>query len=341
MSLRTSFTNLAILLCALLWTAVTRAAPAADADQLEAAIQAGIELRKGGNDAAALDLFMQLERDNPGSVRLMLQVTAAAQATGRWLVANEYLRKAAAFKNDPYYLRNRVAVKNVEDAVAQHVGQFRVIGEPSGAEVRLSGNVLGTLPMTEPVPVELGSYTLEVSKPGYYPLRRDVSLIAGGALNQEVVELKPSPVPVAPRARGAASTEQPERSSELHDVDRSWWPSRSLTWLLGGLTLSAAATSGVALVVRENSAQHWNDNAQCIDRQQPSRTRGETCGSDRSSAETAGHVALGAGIAAGVLAAATVTQLLFSSSAPARAAEARRGTSCGVGLSSFTCSGTF
>jgi len=340
MLLRTSFVNLAILLCSLLWTAVTRAAPAADPDQLEAAIQAGIELRKGGNDAAALDLFMQLERDNPGSVRLMLQVTAAAQATGRWLVANEYLRKAAAFKNDPYYQRNRAAVKNVEDAVAQHVGQFRVIGQPSGAEVSLSGNVLGTLPMTEPVAVELGSYTLEVSKPGYYPLRHDVSLVAGGALNQEVVELKRSPVPLVPHARAAASG-QPERSSEPHELDRSWWRSRSLTWLLGGLTLSAAATSGIALVARENSVQHWNDNAKCIDRQQPSRTRGETCGSDRSSAETAGNVALGAGIAAGVLAAATITQLVFSSSAPASSTEARRGTSCGIGLSSFMCTGNF
>jgi hypothetical protein len=337
---RTLLTKLTLLLWLSLLTASARAAPQSDQEQVETAIQAGIELRKAGNDAAALELFIKLERENPGSVRLMLQVTAAAQATGRWLVAHEYLRKAAAYKNDIYYQRNRAAVKSVEEAVAQHVGQFRVIGEPSGAEVRLSGNRVGTLPMAEPVPVELGSYTLEVSKPGYYQLRRDLTVGAGGALNQEVVELKPSPAPTAPSSRVWTSA-GPVASSESPPADRGWWRSRSLTWLLGGMTVAAAATSGGALLVRERAVERWNDDTQCLDLQKPDRTREEVCSADRSTAESAERVALGAGVAAGVLATATLAQLILSAEAPARKAEARRSTSCGVGFASFTCSGTF
>src|SRR3954471_16744803 len=143
-----------------------RAATPSDDAAIEVAIQDGIALRRAGDDEGALSLFLDLERRSPNSVRVLLHITAAAQATGRWLLAHAYLRKAGSFKNDPYYVRNRAAVKAVEDAVARHVGQFRVVGQPAGAEVRLSGNLIGTLPLKEPVTVELGAYVLEVSKPG-------------------------------------------------------------------------------------------------------------------------------------------------------------------------------
>jgi hypothetical protein len=343
MHLRILSTKLALLLtlCLIALSLPSRAeaAPPTDPDELESAILAGIELRKGGNDDAALDLFLKLDRDNPGSVRLMLQVTAAAQAAGRWLVAYEYLRKAAAFKGDPYYQRNRVAIRSVEEAVGQHVGQFRAVGEPSGAEVRLSGKRIGTLPLAEPVAVELGSYVLEVSKPGYYPLRRDVTFAPGATLNQEVVELRPNAAPSAQLATSAAA--EPPASDFSASADRSWWRSHSLTWVLGGVTLAAAATTGGALWVRERSAERWNDDSKCLDTQQAGRTRAEVCGSERSTAKTAGNVALGAGVVTAVFATATLTQLLFSWGAPAHATQARHSPSCSAGLGSFACSGTF
>ena len=336
---RTPLTKLTLLLAVSLTSFAAGAAPPTDPDELESAIQAGIELRKGGNDEAALQLFVKLDRENPGSVRLMLQVTAAAQASGRWLVAYEYLRKAAAFKGDPYYQRNRAAIKSVEDAVAQHVGQFRVVGEPSGAQVRLSGDLIGTLPMVEPTPVELGSYTLEVSKPGYYQLERDVTLAAGGALNQEVVELKPRLAPAEQRAPvlggGRLSS-----NADTSLPDRSWWRSRSLTWVLGGVTLAAAATTGGALWVRERSADRWNDDSKCLDRVQAERTRGDVCGSERSSAQTAGSVALGAGVVTAVFATGTLAQWLISSGTNSPEATGHA-ASCAAGLGSLTCSGTF
>lgn len=336
---RTLLTKLTLLLALSLTSFAAAAAPPADPDELESAIQAGIELRKAGSDAAALDLFIKLDRENPGSVRLMLQVTAAAQASGRWLVAYQYLRKAAAFKGDPYYQRNRAAIQGVEDAVAQHVGQFRVVGEPSGAEVRLSGNLVGTLPMVEPTPVQLGSYTLEVSKPGYYQLERVVTIVAGGALNQEVVELKPRLAPAEPRTL-ALSTGQPGSGADTALPARSWWRSRSLTWVLGGVTLAAAATTGGALWVREHNADRWNDDSKCLDRRQAERTREDVCGSERSTAQTAGSVALGAGIATAVFASATLTQWLLSTGGKAPEGSAHA-ASCAAGLGSVTCSGTF
>jgi hypothetical protein len=328
----------------LLSSTVAHVAPARAAadneDAIEAAIQDGIALRRAGNDEGALTRFLELERKNPGSVRVLLHVTAAAQATGRWLLAHAYLRKASAFKNDPYYVRNRAAVKSVEEAVARHVAELRVVGQPAGAEVRLSGNLLGTLPFKEPVAIELGSYMLEVSKPGFYPLRREIMLNAGGALSQEIVALGPNEQPRAsltvPHAISPSHAPNP-----IREPAPSFWRSRTVTWSLAGVALASAATSGAALAVRERSIERWNDDDDCIDRQNVTRRREDVCGGERAAAETAGTVALVSGVAAGLFATATLTHWLTTSTKPDEQAQREPHTTCGVGLGSLVCSGTF
>ena len=318
-----------------------RAADTADnEDAIEAAIQEGIALRRAGNDEDALTRFLELERKNPSSVRVLLHVTAAAQATGRWLLAHAYLRKASAFKNDPYYVRNRAAVKNVEDAVARHVTELRVVGQPAGAEVRLSGNRLGTLPFQEPVAVEIGSYVLEVSKPGFYQLRRELTLNAGGTLVQEVVALSPSNGPGASLAVPRGGTEA-HTKSPMREPAPSFWKSRAVTWSLAGMAVAGAATSGVALVLREQKIARWNDEGSCIDRENVTRSREDACGGERDAAQTAGTVALTSGIVAAVFATATLTHWLTTSSKLDEHARHEPHTSCGAGLGSLVCSGTF
>lgn len=330
-----------VLVVMLLVSLTPRRSAAADDASTEDGIQQGVALRKDGKDEAALGLFLGLEKKNPQSVRVLLHVSAAAQATGRWIMAYDYLRKSAAYRSDPYYVRNRAIIKSAEEAVNQHVALLRVVGEPSGAEVRLSGNFLGTLPFEEPVPVELGSYTLEVTTPGFYQLRRDVTFNVGGALNQELVELKPrttasgAPGPSLPPPTSSGSG----RLTATPEADRRWWASPTVTWVLGGVAVAAAATSGVALVVRERNANRWNDDDKCLDRVNASRTREELCGSHRSTAATAGTVAVTAGAAAGVFAVATLVQLLATREEPAPRAEAS--ASCGVGLGTLFCHGTF
>jgi PEGA domain len=330
---------IAVLLALLAHVTQASAAPPTDEEpSIEAAIQDGIALRRAGNDEGALTLFLDLERRNPQSVRVLLHATAAAQATGRWLLAHAYLRKASAFKNDAYYLRNRAAVKGIEDAVARHVGQFRVVGRPEGAEVKLSGKVIGTLPFREAVTVELGSYTLEVSKPGYYSLRREIAIGAGGALNQEIVELGRNAQPDESSAvRRVASRElQP-----THDEAPGWWEARSVTWALAGVAVAGAGTSGVALAIRERNIEHWNDDGLCIDRQDVTRSREDICGSERDTAHAAGTIAVASGVVAALFATAALTHWLATSPKNNEQARAPRQASCGAGLGSIVCSGTF
>ncbi len=314
---------------------------------VEEAIQEGIALRRAGNDEAALSLFLELERKSPDAVRVLLHVTAAAQATGRWVMASDYLEKAASFKNDPYYVRNRAAIKGVEDTVARHVARFRVLGQPSGAEVRLSGNLIGRLPFKEPVKVELGAYVLEVSKPGYYALRRDITLNTGGTLTQEVVQLalNEQPRTASELARGPVAPSAPAAPSAPPTAsDRSptgWWESRAVTWTLAGIALAGVGTSAVAVAVREQKIDRWNDDTLCLDRDQVTRSREEVCGSERDAANVAGTVAIAGGVVAAIFATASLTHWLTTSPSPTREARRAPQASCGLGLGNVVCTGTF
>jgi hypothetical protein len=303
----------------------------AESPDLEASIQQGIALRKAGNDDAALSLFLDLERKNPESIRVMLHITAAAQATGRWLMAYSYLHKASSHKNDPYFIRYRVAIKGIEDAINQHVGQFRAVGAPPGAEVRLNGEVVGTLPMIDAKPIEVGQYVLEVTKGGYYPLRRAVSVGAGSALTQESADLRLN-------TTGASVFNADQRNVPVSTRPRAAWQARWITYTLATLTVASAATSVTALVWRNVRASRWNDDSKCLS---GTLTRQERCPGVRSDISTAQDIAIGSGIAAAVFGGATLTHLLLSLDRPQVATATSRTWGCNPGLASIACSGSF
>ena len=314
---------------------------AQDDGQLETAaaelVQRGIALRRSGGDEEALRLFLDAERQAPDSVRVLLHVTAAAQATGRWLMAHEYLQKAAAFRSDPYYQRYRASIKNIEDAVAQHVGQLRVLGSPQGAEVLMNGESVGKLPMSSAQVVEVGSYVLEVKKPGYYALKRPINVTAGGTLIQEAVELKKQEPSTTLGAEAGAGWEQ--RSGRAGASEQSGNGSSWVTWTLAGTGLALAATSGTAFFLREREAEHWNDDSRCL---QGTLTREQVCGDVRNRANSAETVGLVTGaLAVGFGGAALLHWVFTSDSKPSRKESAAVQPSCDVGLGTVLCKGSF
>jgi len=327
-------------LLALSFSSPARAGNDANGDdpQLEGPIQQGIALRRAGNDEAALTLFINLEQTNPDSVRVLLHITAAAQATGRWMLAYTYLQKAFAHKDEPYFIRYRTAIKSIDDATTQHIGQFRAVGDPVGAEVRINGEIIGTLPMADPKPLEVGQYVLEVSKAGFYPLRRTVSVAAGTALTQEAVALRAG-VP-SPSSLGANPTSARSADGAAHAADHhAWWRARWVTWTLAGATVASATTASIALIYRNSRADHWNSSS-CLSGTQ---TREDVCGDVRSEISSAQNVAIGTGIAALVFGGATLTQAILSTERPLAASASAGGLSlqCAPGLGSIGCVGSF
>lgn len=312
-------------------------AQAAESAEVEALLERGIELRRQGSDEEALSVFLQAETKAPRSVRAMLHVATAAQAAGKWVMAAAYLKKVSRYGNDPYYRRYRDSIAQVERAIAQRVGEFIAVGGPDGAKVVLDGRPIGTLPMASGVAMEAGTYTVEITLDGFYPLTRSVG-ISGGSLAREVVRLVELPEEEKRALARGAFGPPPE-----------WYESSWLTWTLAGVGVLGGAASGVAYVLREEEAKEWNDPELCLN---PSNgglaTRREVCGGVRSDIRTLDAVMVAGGATAVAFGGMALAQWLATSpssdledSAKKKNAKSLASLSCAPGVASFMCQGSF
>jgi hypothetical protein len=314
--------------------------PAAAEDAVvEALIQRGIQLRRDSSDEEALAVFLEAEKQDPTSVRVLLHVVTAAQAAGKWLVADTYIKKVSALSEDAYYRRHADAIDVVRRAVTARVGTFQAQGEPDGASVRLDGQLIGTLPMKEPAAIEAGAYLMEVHKPGFYRLRRNVT-ITGGVLTREPVELNRAQVR---SDLGAGSGAEGGGFGSDGPVERQWWQAPVIGWSLVGAGVASGVVSGIAFATREQRVEEWNDEAECTP--QGGGTREETCGDLRSDAQTAETVGIITGVVGVVLTGLGVTQLLTdpgpSTATVADQSGGLRLTRCDAGMLTLSCQGSF
>lgn len=317
-----------------------KAAAGDESPEVEALLRKGIQLRREGQDEAALAVFLEAEAQAPNSVRVLLHVATAAQAASKWLMADEYLHKAMSHEDDPYFVRYKAEIEEVRAATSQRVGHFRALGEPDGAEVILNGQVVGTLPMETPKTLEAGTYVLEVNKPGYYRLRRPVA-VPGGVLTRETVQLN--------ERTGNGPDPDPAGAASVPQEPKGWWASSWVTWTLGGVAVAAGATSGVSFYLRQREADHWNDNSRCLDANRATTPRSQICGVVRNHIDTAEQVGIITGVVGVAFAGAALTQWIASSgpssssvSEAAQRKERSHGSvQCSPGVLSVMCGGSF
>lgn len=310
--------------------------------ETETLLRRGIQLRREGNDEAALAVFLEAEAQSPDSVRVLLHVATAAQAASKWLMADEYLKKAAAHESDPYYQRYRAEIEEVRAATAQRVGQFRAVGEPEGAQVSLNGQVVGTLPMEAPKTVEAGTYVLEVSKDGYYRLRRPIS-VPGAVLTRETVALNVRP-PGGPETEDIAGGGSGGRRSPPEE----WYESSWVTWSLLGVGIAGGATSGVTLFLRNRAADHYNDEDRCLDPNNPQLSRQDICRGVRNDVDILEQVSIVSGVAGGTFIALGLAHWLATSEwddgesvTGESSSKSASSVKCAPGLMNVVCAGTF
>jgi hypothetical protein len=240
------------------------------------------------------------------------------------------LRQALAQPQHPYVQRHRQALAEARSVIDDHLGKLEVAGEPAGAEVRLNGQKIGTLPLSVPVPVTVGSYTLEVRMPGHYTVSRPLTIAARDHA-RETIRLEPRPpedsgaLPPSGVAAGTTTTFPLERPAE-----RPW-----LTWTLAGLSAAAAATTVGAFIYREDHARRWNDDSRCVSAE---RTRAQLCASERDKVEAGDAWAIGAGVATVVFAGAALLNAYVFVAEPAEQAGLE---GCSVGLQGASCFGSF
>lgn len=284
--------------------------PSANAAQVEDLLARGIELRRTGKDSEALVLFRQAADLDPDSARAQAHLGVTNQALGRWLSAETYLRDALGHTGDPYIERHRAALEKAHEMVKDHLGTLAVDGGPAGADVSLNGRSIGRLPLAAQ-PVAVGSYLLEVSLPGHYSVSRPV-IIARRALTREGVELVPhgkgeQAAAASGGGLGVSAGLGGQPTSPGQDTFEKTFPSW-VPWTLGGASAASAAVATIFWVKRNEHADRWNDDDQCLN--VLGRSRESLCGDERDKGEQAQTIAIiGAGASVAFAAGAIWTAL--------------------------------
>ncbi len=208
--------------------ATTLAAAKGDAGEMiappDALILRGLELRRTGHPAEALQLFREAH-DRAPSPRTLGQMGLVETSLRLWSDADAHLAAALATPGDRWVRQNRGFLAEAELRARAHVGDLVVTGPP-GVRLSVAGKQIGQLPLRVPLRLAEGVLHLTATADGRKPVSVDVK-IQGGMLNAVTVVLEPldldlhsSPAPPAPVA-------------EYRPVDRRRW--------IGGALVAAGA----------------------------------------------------------------------------------------------------
>lgn len=116
----------------------------------------------------------------------LLTTARLAMADQDWAVAQQQYERVLEF--DPANSEARATLPKIADRLEAQRGGLVVATEPDGATVTLAGETI-TTSTDKPAhfdAVMVGRHALEISLPGYEPVRREVSIVHG-----EVLELDP------------------------------------------------------------------------------------------------------------------------------------------------------
>jgi hypothetical protein len=182
---------------------ILAAVPAMGADDANSLIAQGLELRRQGKPAEALQLFERAHALAP-SARTFGQMGLAETALQRWVDAESHLLASLSVADDSWAKKNRGFLEQALVLAKSHIGELMVTG-PEATEVSVDGKVVGTLPIVRPTRLAEGVVRVTANSSGLKAFSKSVSIQAGArtqlAIVLEPVETKPAvalsrPVPI-------------------------------------------------------------------------------------------------------------------------------------------------
>ncbi len=222
--------------------------------QAEALVREGVELRRQGQDEAAVGVLRRAYQLR-GSPRATGQLALAEQSLGRWARAESLLRSALRAVDDPWVARNREVLTGALAVAEQHLATVEVLGGVDGSELRVDDERVGALPGDRTLRVAAGSARVSCVTPDGVVTTRVLELTprAVGRVSFPGVVRAPAPSPatvLAPTpARAFAGDPTPRR---LHPA------------LWTGLTITTVAATTLAALWAVGESQSSSYDADCV-----------------------------------------------------------------------------
>jgi hypothetical protein len=227
----------------------TRPAVAATkAEQAEALIREGVELRAQDQTTRALSVF-QKAYDLSRTPRTAAQLGLCELELARYVEAQRHLLEALASPDHPWIAKNKAILVRQLAAAAANVGELAFTVSPAGADVLLNGKPIDKSLAGRPIRLDKGPVEVEVRAPGYQPAHERIT-IRGGQREQRAFALAPEPtqpatvatsLEAAPPGPGAAvdlvTRPPPAGQAAVNE--------RVAAWITGGAALGALALGTV------------------------------------------------------------------------------------------------
>ena len=187
----------------------------AQAEDAEAAIRTGMDLRKQGQDARALP-YLETAYKLSRNPRTAAQLGLVQMALGYWVDAERHLDEALADPDNYWVAKNRGVLDGARTHVRGMIGQVAITGAPNGAEVLVNGRSVGRLPLGQDVRAGKGPAEIEVRADGYVSATRSI-VIPGGGREQVAIKLAPA-------------TKSAERAAAFAPACRRYCTALSFSW---------------------------------------------------------------------------------------------------------------
>jgi len=230
--------------------------PSPDPKEAKRWMNAGDTLIKRGDQLArrnkAAEAQSQYERalvsyqkalELTGNVQVYYAIAAAEEKLGKQTDALLHYRKVAVQVTDNPQLVELATGRLA--ALSQDVGLFTATIDPAGAELAIDGTSIGTSPMPEPVVLQPGTYSLQISADGYQPLEVKLEIEAGSE-SERTFKLEPI----------AVVFEKPKEAPRPVVRKVIPPPSTALLWIGGTAALvftGVATTTGVVALSKHNT----------------------------------------------------------------------------------------
>lgn len=150
----------------------------------------GYLLAQQGSLEAAIAEFKQAYALSPHPT-VLYNLGQAYAASGRAVEAVQTLRKYLETADPKTDAERRSQAAALMEYQGQRIGTLELSVEPSGAEVSLDGELLGTAPLAGPLSITAGTHALTVSRLGYTPRTVRVDVVARQAGRQQL-KLEPN-----------------------------------------------------------------------------------------------------------------------------------------------------
>lgn len=177
--------------------------------------------------------------------KIYFPIATAEEKLGRTADAANHYRKFLAGAGDVGDKLRADAEKRLENLKLE-IGVLALAVTPEGAIVSIDGNNVGTAPLTEPVFLAPGEYTLNITADGYKPLEQKLAIEAGSE-SERSFELESAAVIIDAPVKPPPPPE-PEPAPPA--------PSKMMLYVAGGATLAfvaGATTTGIMAVGKQGT----------------------------------------------------------------------------------------